>query len=93
MYRQHVFICTNGKGETADPNAKKPRCGWKNSEQLRADLKAECAQRFGKNVRINSAGCLGQCERGIAAVIYPQAEWFYELTNSDAQKFLGKIKT
>ncbi|WP_207216264.1 (2Fe-2S) ferredoxin domain-containing protein [Candidatus Finniella inopinata] len=28
-----------------------------------------------ENIRINKAGCLGVCEHGPAAVIYPQGNW------------------
>ena len=34
------------------------------------------------NVRVQKAGCLGQCERGISCVVYPEGVW-YTLTGEE----------
>jgi hypothetical protein len=48
---------------------------------LRAELKRFAKEQgWGARVRVNASGCLGRCEEGIAAVLYPQSEWFTELT-------------
>lgn len=76
-YKVHFFICTNFRTSGKS-------CGPLHAQELRDQLKARCKQELGeagKKVRINSAGCLGQCERGIAAVMYPQGEWFLDQTN------------
>jgi (2Fe-2S) ferredoxin len=84
--KAHLFICTNSPDKVG-------RCGNKNSEQMRRSLKERCqAEAWGKNVRINSSGCLGQCEQGIAAVIYPQETWFLNLKDSDENFLFQAVK-
>lgn len=67
----HFFVCTNTKDKGAS-------CGPKNAAALRLDLKKRLDEKFPdkrSHFRINAAGCLGQCEKGIAAVCYPSGEW------------------
>lgn len=71
----HLFICTNIKerGEC---------CGKKGGAELRDRLKKICAEPergWKGRLRVNAAGCLGHCERGVAAVLYPEGRWFFDL--------------
>lgn len=84
-YKTHLFICTNSPD-------KEGKCGHKGSENLRKELKDSCRKEFGKEVRVNSSGCLGYCEHGIAAVIYPDGEWLLDLKEKDAQFVLEKVR-
>ncbi len=85
-YKTHVFICTNSPD-------KKGKCGFEGSEELRRSLKERCQEKFGKDaVRVNSAGCLGHCEHGIAAVIYPEGKWLLDLTKKDEDAIFDEIK-
>lgn len=86
-FKAHLFICTN------KPD-KEGKCGSKGSEKLRDELKARCKEAFGKTgeYRVNSSGCLGHCERGITAVIYPQGKWFFELTTDDGDLLFEEFK-
>ena len=34
------------------------------------------------NIRVQKAGCLGECERGISRVVYPEGVW-YTLTGEE----------
>lgn len=79
-FKTHVFVCTNAPG-------KEGKCGSKNSDNLRAKAKELCHEKYGKgSVRVNSSGCLGFCEKGITAVIYPEGKWHFNLTeNSESQ--------
>jgi len=65
QYERHVFVC-DGK-----------QCGRAGSEDVRDALK-ECVSRAGlkKRVRINRAGCLGQCGHGPMVVVYPEGVWY-----------------
>jgi (2Fe-2S) ferredoxin len=85
-YEAHLFICTNKKDG-------KPCCADKDSESFRKNLKDLAKQKWGRKVRVNASGCLDQCEKGIAAVLYPKGEWFTELTNSseDTERLLHAI--
>lgn len=84
--KAHLFICTNGKDMQG-------KCGHKNSETLRKQLKETCSkQPWAKEVRINAAGCLGQCENGIAAVLYPQGIWKTNLKETDHDLLFNLVK-
>lgn len=41
-----------------------------------------------KDVRVNKAGCLDQCEKGPAIVIYPEGAWYTVKTIADAEKII-----
>ena len=43
-----------------------------------------------KEVRINSAGCLGACEQGQVMVIYPQGVYYGGITEYDLEEILQK---
>ena len=73
-YKKHLFICTNGNPD--DPK----KCASKGAVKLFEQIKEKTYQEYDpKQVRINRSGCLGYCEKGISAVLYPEAHWFYEL--------------
>jgi len=84
-YKAHLFVCTNSPDKPG-------KCGSKGSEEIRMKLKEACRNEFGKTVRVSSSGCMGYCERGIAAVIYPQNEWMLDLTKDDSAKVLEKVQ-
>ena len=84
-YKTHLFICTNSPDKDG-------KCGSKGAENLRKSLKESCREEFGKDVRVNSSGCLGHCEQGIAAVIYPQGDWLLELKEKDQDLLLEAVR-
>jgi predicted metal-binding protein len=84
-YKAHLFVCTNSPDRPE-------KCGSKNSEEIRKHLKEACRTEFGKSVRVSSSGCMGHCERGIVAVVYPQNEWLFDLTQNDSAKVLDKVR-
>jgi (2Fe-2S) ferredoxin len=73
--KAHLFICTHHKNEGES-------CGAKNSIKLRTELK-DALKNHKTDVRINTAGCLGKCSEGIAAVLYPQTKWYLGLKHTD----------
>ncbi|MGE3974650.1 MAG: ferredoxin [Bdellovibrionales bacterium] len=90
-YKAHVFICTNQR--TAKPGEKaRECCASKGAEALRSELKDWAKTRFGNSVRINTAGCLDQCEKGIACVIYPQEIWLTDVEATDADKIKSVLE-
>lgn len=84
----HLFVCTNDRG----PDGKRPSCAHKGAADLRDTVKKLCKARGLSNVRINSAGCLDQCERGITAVAYPQGQWFLDLHEGSAEQLAGEVE-
>lgn len=83
-YKAHLFICTNGGDR---PN----KCAIKGAEALRLELKNKCSSLYGKEVRINASGCLGFCEKGICAVVYPEGRWFYDVKPEDQSSLLDAV--
>jgi predicted metal-binding protein len=85
-YQNHLFVCTNKPDQPG-------KCGNKGAEGLRLNIKKLCQnQPWAKDLRVNSSGCLGNCESGIAAVLYPQAQWISELRDSDSDKLMNFLQ-
>lgn len=89
-FQAHLFICTNDRG----PNGKRPSCAQRGANELRNQVKAACREKgFAPGtVRVNSSGCLDQCERGIAAVLYPAGEWFLDATPASAETLVNAVE-
>ena len=82
-YEKHVFVCVN---ERPDGH---PRgcCSAKQSVEIRARLKKMAAKAGLKGrVRINKAGCLDECERGVTVVVYPEGVWYGRVTLDDVDE-------
>ncbi|MBI4581362.1 MAG: (2Fe-2S) ferredoxin domain-containing protein [Planctomycetes bacterium] len=85
QFERHVFVCTNVR------DAGHPRgcCSGKHSETIREALK-EAVKNLGlkRRVRINSAGCLDQCEHGPTVVVYPEGTWYGFVTLTDVAEIV-----
>ncbi len=84
-FEKHVFVCTNAR------KADHPRgcCAGKDAEALRERLKTLAADNGLKGrVRINSAGCLDQCEHGATVVVYPEGVWYGFVTLADIEEIV-----
>jgi len=76
-FQLHAFVCTSDSACSIDGPAMAIRAMLK--QRLReAGLKEE--------VRINQAGCLGQCGHGPMMVVYPEGVWYSHLTMEDAER-------
>jgi (2Fe-2S) ferredoxin len=71
-FERHVFVCTNRRPD----GAPKGCCASKGGDELRLALKNAADQAGVRGVRINSAGCLDACERGMSVVVYPEGVWY-----------------
>ena len=79
-YEKHVFICLNAR----DPGNPTGCCSSKGAEEVFTELKAKVKSLgLGSRVRINRAGCLGQCKMGVTAVVYPEGIWYQNLRIED----------
>lgn len=67
-YDFHIFICQNQRPEGHARGC----CFSKDSEKLLNYAKVRTKELGIPNIRVNKSGCLDQCERGIAMVIYPE---------------------
>lgn len=85
-FQFHLFVCTNSRDG-------KESCAQKGSVELRDKTKELCRELASKaHLRINSSGCLGRCEKGIAAVLYPEGKWFENLKSSDSDLLVNEIQ-
>jgi len=84
-FERHVFICTNRR-EDGNP---KGCCASKGAEAIREAFKTAVHERGWKGrVRANQAGCLDQCAKGPAVVVYPEQVWYTVPTVEDAREII-----
>ena len=75
-----MFVCINER----PPDSPKGSCKARGGVEVRDRLKAELSARGLKHVvRANNAGCLDQCEHGVAIVVYPEQVWYGHVTPAD----------
>ena len=84
-YERHVFVCENAR-DASDPRG---CCAARSGAEVRARLKeAVAAAGLKGRVRVNSAGCLGQCAEGVTVVVYPEAAWYGRVTVDDVDRIV-----
>jgi (2Fe-2S) ferredoxin len=82
---RHVFICTNRR----EPGNPKGCCAEKGSDDVRDAFKKILHESGLKGrVRANAAGCLDQCARGVAVVVYPEQVWYGGVTVADVKEIV-----
>lgn len=85
--QRHLFICTNQR----PADNPKGCCSSKNGVEVRQRLKRLAFEAGLRGlVRINSAGCLDQCSRGVAIVVYPEAVWYGAVSVEDAEEIFNE---
>lgn len=60
----------------------------KGSDKILIYLKSRIKELGLKDIRVNKAGCLDQCEQGPAVVIYPEGVWYTIKTLEDAEALI-----
>ena len=86
-FQRHVFVCVNERPSDNPKGSCKAKCG----ADVRDRLKKELASRgLSKIIRANNAGCLDQCERGVAVVVYPEQVWYGGVTVKDVAEIVDK---
>jgi (2Fe-2S) ferredoxin len=84
---RHVFVCINERAA----DHPKGCCKHRGGDAVRERLKAELAARgLSKLIRANNAGCLDQCEHGVALVVYPEQVWYGHVTEADVPEIVDK---
>lgn len=85
-YKAHLFICTHKRDG-------KDSCGPAGGEDLVDELKKWVKhESLKKDVKVSRSGCLGQCEKGVVAVCYPQGTWYSKLKRKDAETLMKELK-
>jgi len=58
-------------------------------EKIKAQLKKEGLK---NQLKVSQSSCLGFCERGITACLYPQNQWFFDLKEKNWTALLELLK-
>jgi (2Fe-2S) ferredoxin len=86
-FQRHLFVCTNER-KSDDP---KGCCASKGSLAVAEALKRRAYELGLKRiVRVNKAGCLDQCARGVTCVVYPEAVWYGGVTLADVDEIVTR---
>jgi len=78
-YKFHLFVCQNQRPEGHPRGC----CFSKGSDKLLTYMKAKVKELGIEATRINKAGCLDQCESGVAVVVYPEGTWYQIRSSQD----------
>ena len=86
LYKKHIFICTNQRGEGA-----RVSCGDAHGHALVAAFK-KAIKDLGLNVemRAQKSGCLNTCELGPSVVVYPEGVFYGHVQLSDVQEIVNE---
>ncbi len=86
FYKKHVFFCTNIKKDGTG-------CGSICSQDMQSFAK-KCLQNMDNwgegKVRVSKSACLGRCELGPVAVIYPESTWYTYVDEKDVAEIIDK---
>ncbi len=86
-FQRHLFVCINDRG----PGHPKGSCAQRGSVEVAAAFKTAAYERGLKRiVRVNKAGCLDQCARGVTCVVYPEAVWYGGVTLDDVEEIVER---
>jgi (2Fe-2S) ferredoxin len=86
-FLRHLFVCTNVR-EPGDPRG---CCTARGSAAVLEALKEKAhAAGLKRIVRVNKAGCLDQCARGVTVVVYPEAVWYGGVTLADVDEIVER---
>jgi (2Fe-2S) ferredoxin len=84
-YQHHLFFCVNQR----EPGE---MCCNNNGAQAMRDYCKERVKAAGDqikgNVRVNSAGCLGRCDKGPVIVVYPEDVWYTYIDQEDIDEIV-----
>ena len=85
---KHVFVCVNEKGDVS-----KDCCAKVGGLNIYDKLKQFVAQKgLTGHIWITKSKCLGFCNAvGTTIVIYPEQEFFTEVTEKDLEEIYGKL--
>ena len=84
QFRMHVFVCTNERSQESPRGC----CAAKKSLEILTRLKRAAKAEGLKDVRVNKAGCLDNCESGPSCVVYPEGTWY---TLPEDNEGMGRI--
>ena len=76
----HLFICTRSREDKAN-------CASKGAEQLVKDLKQWIkSEKLYFDIKVSKSSCLGYCETGISACVYPKNQWMHKISTENIEE-------
>ena len=80
-YQKQIFVCTNDRqGEGAS-------CGDQKGETVFTELRKIAKDRgLHPTIRVAQAKCLGQCNKGVTIMVYPDNVWHSGVGITDVEK-------
>lgn len=85
----HCFICTNCTYKLPNGDDSTPEM----AQNLRSNVKKRLKELHEKKLlRVNASGCLGLCETGISAVIYPEKTKIVNLRPEHEDELVNLLK-
>jgi (2Fe-2S) ferredoxin len=84
-FQRHVFVCINERPADHPKGCCKARGGAEVRDALKLGLKT---RGVASQIRANNAGCLDQCEHGVAIVVYPEQVWYGGVTVADVDELI-----
>jgi len=88
-YKLHYFVCESCSYNEGDGT----QCPAGTAKAFRKSLKEKAKNHFFKSeIRVNGSACLGQCEHGIASILYPKGELKNNLRPGDEDKLIEWLK-
>ena len=86
-FQRHLFLCLHQR----EPGSPRGCCAEKGAAEIASAMKKTAYDRGLKRlVRVNKAGCLDQCARGVTCVVYPEAVWYGGVTLDDVDEIVER---
>ena len=84
-YKRQIFVCTN------DAKGEKASCGDNKGEEIFRQLRQIAKDRgLHPKIRVAQAKCLGQCQKGVNIMAYPDNVWHSDVRVEDVPKLAEK---
>jgi (2Fe-2S) ferredoxin len=77
--KNHILVCASFRTSGEPQGA----CHKKGSAGFLGYLQQELSDRGMDDVSISSTGCLKVCDRGPAMIVYPQGDWYGNVTSTE----------
>ena len=86
-FQRHLFVCTNER----TPDDPRGSSSARGSAAVAAALKEKAhACGLKRIVRVNKAGCLDQCAKGVTIVVYPEGIWYGGVRLADVDEIVER---
>ncbi len=86
--KKHLFVCTSCTYTTSSGDESSPE----EAITLRRNLKNRIREsEFKDSIKVSAVSCLGECDFGIAAVMYPKGEWLLGMRAKDEELLMSKL--